>query len=94
MARANGDDTADSQFFICLKASPDFNRRYTVWGKVIRGMEFVNHIEPGDPETGRVVDPDHIVSMRIEGDPPKPVNAPSPAKAPGKPAKAVKPAAQ
>lgn len=94
MARANGDDTADSQFFICLKASPDFNRRYTVWGKVIRGMEFVNHIEPGDPETGRVVDPDHIVSMRIEGDPPKPVSAPSPAKAPAKPAKAVKPAAQ
>jgi peptidylprolyl isomerase len=90
MARAEGEDSADSQFFICLKASPDFNRRYTIWGKVIRGMEFVNHIEPGDPETGRVSNPDHIVSMRIESDPPRPVSAPPPAKPPGKAAKSAK----
>ncbi len=90
MARAQGDDSADSQFFICLKASPDFNRRYTVWGKVIRGMEFVNHIEPGDPESGHVINPDHIVSMRIENDPPKPVAPPPPPRAPGKTAKPVK----
>ena len=57
MARAQGEDSADSQFFICLTASPDFNRRYTIWGKVIRGMEFVNHIEPGDPyDEGNVSD--------------------------------------
>jgi peptidylprolyl isomerase len=93
MARAQGEDSADSQFFICLKASPDFNRRYTIWGRVIRGMEFVNHIQEGDPDTGQVADPDHIVSMRIEADPPRPVSAPSPAKSPGKPAKPVKPAA-
>jgi peptidylprolyl isomerase len=87
MARAEGVDSADSQFFICLKPSPDFNRRYTVWGKVIRGMEYVNHIEPGDLESGRVSNPDHIVSMRIEGDPPRP---PAAAKTPEKPSKPVK----
>ncbi|HTJ63611.1 MAG TPA: peptidylprolyl isomerase [Alphaproteobacteria bacterium] len=87
MARAEGNDSADSQFFICLKPSPDFNRRYTVWGKVIRGMEFVNHIETGDPESGRVSNPDHIVSMRIEGDPPR---SPAAAKSPEKPSKPAK----
>lgn len=79
MARADDVDSADSQWFICLKPSPDFNRRYTIWGKVIRGMEFVNHIETGDPESGHVSNPDHIVSVRVEGDPPRPV-AEAPAK--------------
>jgi peptidylprolyl isomerase len=90
MARAQSDDSADSQFFICLKASPDFNRRYTIWGRVIRGMEFVNHIQEGDPDTGHVADPDHIVSMRIESDPPRLVAPPPPAKSPGKKAKPAK----
>jgi peptidylprolyl isomerase len=87
MARADDDDSADSQFFICLKPSPDFNHRYTIWGKVIRGMEFVNHIEPGDPDSGHVINPDRIVSMRIEGDPPK---ASAAAKSPEKPLKPAK----
>jgi peptidylprolyl isomerase len=78
MARADDIDSADSQWFICLKANPDFNRKYTIWGKVIRGMEFVNHIEAGDEDSGHVINPDHIVSIRVEGDPPKPV-APPPA---------------
>jgi peptidylprolyl isomerase len=73
MARADNVDSADSQWFICLKADPDFNRRYTVWGRVIRGMEFVNHIEAGDEDSGHVSIPDHIISIRVESDPPKPV---------------------
>jgi peptidylprolyl isomerase len=73
MARADDVDSADSQWFICLKADPDFNRRYTVWGKVIRGMEFVNHITSGDEDSGHVIDPDHIISIRVESDPPRPV---------------------
>jgi peptidylprolyl isomerase len=72
MARADDVDSADSQWFICLKPSPDFNRKYTIWGKVIRGMEFVNYIETGDPQSGRVTNPDRIVSMVVEGDPPRP----------------------
>ncbi len=88
MARADDVDSADSQWFICLKAAPDFNRRYTIWGKVIRGMEFVNHIEAGDEDSGHVVSPDHIVSARIEADPPRPVAAPAPAQPVGKKKKA------
>ena len=72
MARADDIDSADSQWFICLKSMPDFNRKYTIWGKVIRGMEFVNHIETGDVDTGHVSEPDRIISARIESDPPKP----------------------
>jgi peptidylprolyl isomerase len=88
MARADDPDSADSQWFICLKPSPDFNRKYTVWGKVIRGMEFVNHIATGDPESGRVANPDHIVSIVVEGDPPRPPKpAAPPAAAKGKKAK-------
>ena len=69
MARAEDDDSADSQWFICLKPMPDFNRLYTIWGKVIRGMEFVNHIQPGDADdNGRVIDPDRIVTLRVEAD--------------------------
>ena len=82
MARAVDMDSADSQWFICLKSMPDFNRQYTIWGKVIRGMEFVNHIESGDTESGHVSQPDHIISARIESDPPKPepeADAPAPA---------------
>jgi len=77
MARADDVDSADSQWFICLKPNPDFNRKYTIWGKVIRGMEYVNHIEAGDEEEGHVANPDRIISARIEADPPRPVAAPA-----------------
>ncbi|HEX4508422.1 MAG TPA: peptidylprolyl isomerase [Alphaproteobacteria bacterium] len=86
MARAQDMDSADSQWFICLKALPDFNRLYTIWGKVIRGMEYVNHIETGDPDSGHVSEPDRIISARIESDPPKPeaaADAPAGTSAPG-----------
>jgi peptidylprolyl isomerase len=84
MARAAAMDSADSQWFICLKPMPNFNREYTVWGKVMRGMEFVNHIATGDAEDGHVSEPDVVVSARIEGDPPKPAAAPAPEAAPKK----------
>jgi peptidylprolyl isomerase len=77
MARADDVDSADSQWFICLKPNPDFNRRYTIWGKVIRGMEYVNHIEAGEEESGHVAIPDRIISARIEADPPRPVAEPA-----------------
>ena len=69
MARAEGVDSADSQWFICMKPSPDFDRQYTIWGKVIRGMEFVNKITTGaEDDNGRVIDPDRIVTLRVEAD--------------------------
>ncbi len=68
MARADDPDSADSQFFILMKPLPSLDHEYTIWGKVIRGMEFVGNIKPGILGDGRVMNPDHIVSMRVEAD--------------------------
>jgi cyclophilin family peptidyl-prolyl cis-trans isomerase len=64
MARAQNPDSADSQFFICFADSLWLNGQYTVWGKVVAGMENVDKIKRGEP----VRDPDRIVSARIEAD--------------------------
>lgn len=64
MARAAHPDSADSQFFICFEEAPFLNRQYTVWGKVVDGMENVDKIKRGEP----VNDPDKIVSMRVAAD--------------------------
>ena len=63
MARSQDPDSANSQFFICLESSPHLDRQYTAFGKVIKGMEFVDKIKKGDEEDGRVSDPDKILSM-------------------------------
>ena len=63
MARANDPNSANSQFFICFKASPFLDRQYTVFGKVIKGMEFVDLIKRGDGANGEVTDPDKIISL-------------------------------
>jgi peptidylprolyl isomerase len=69
MARGDDPDSADSQFFIVMKPSYDFDHHYTIWGKVIRGMEYVSKIAAGSEENdGHVVDPDRIISMRVEAD--------------------------
>jgi peptidylprolyl isomerase len=68
MARADDPDSADSQFFILMKPLPALDHEYTIWGKVIRGMEFVDNIKPGILGDGRVLNPDRIVSMRVEAD--------------------------
>ena len=64
MARAQNPDSGDSQFFICFEDAPFLNGQYTVWGKVIDGMENVDGIKRGEP----VVNPDKIVSARIKSD--------------------------
>ena len=64
MARAQSPDSADSQFFICFGDAPFLNGKYTVWGKVIDGMDNIDKIKRGEP----VRDPDRIVSMRVAAD--------------------------
>ena len=63
MARSNNPDSANSQFFICFEAAPHLDRQYTVFGKVIKGMEFVDLIKRGDGANGEVLDPDKIISL-------------------------------
>ena len=65
MARSSDPNSANSQFFICFKPAPFLDRQYTVFGKVIEGMEFVDKIKRGDENNnGSVSDPDHIISFK------------------------------
>ena len=64
MARSSNPNSGNSQFFICLEAAPHLDRQYTVFGKVIKGMEFVDLIKRGDPNSGAVSDPDKIISLK------------------------------
>tara|TARA_B100001059_G_scaffold52569_1_gene46370 strand:+ start:243 stop:803 length:561 start_codon:yes stop_codon:yes gene_type:complete len=65
MARSSDPDSANSQFFICFKAAPFLDRQYTVFGKVIEGMENVDKIKRGDENNnGSVLDPDKIISFK------------------------------
>ena len=65
MARSSDPDSANSQFFICFGPAPYLDRQYTVFGKVIKGMEFVDLIKSGDSNNnGAVSDPDKIISFK------------------------------
>ncbi|HUT50324.1 MAG TPA: peptidylprolyl isomerase [Methyloceanibacter sp.] len=64
MARAQSPDSADSQFFIVFDDATFLDRKYTVWGRVIEGMENVDEINKGEPPAS----PDKIVSAKIGAD--------------------------
>ena len=63
MARSNHPDSANSQFFICFKAASHLDRNYTVFGKIVKGMEFVDLIKKGEGSNGEVSEPDKIISL-------------------------------
>lgn len=66
-ARTADPNSANSQFFITYADAPHLNGQYTVWGRVVSGMEHVDALKKGDPATnGMVENPDRIVSARIE----------------------------
>ena len=65
MARSSDPNSANSQFFICFKPAPFLDRQYTVFGKVIEGMDLVDKIKRGDENNnGSVTDPDKIISFK------------------------------
>ena len=64
MARSSSPDSANSQFFICFAKADFLDKQYTVWGKVIEGMDNVDKIKRGEP----VSDPDKITSLRVAAD--------------------------
>ncbi len=70
MARTNDPNSADSQFFICLAAANYLDGQYTYWGRVTKGMEFVDKIKKGDKaNNGAIVgEPDKIVKMQVAAD--------------------------
>ena len=66
MARSSDPNSANSQFFICFKPAPFLDRQYTVFGKVIEGIEFVDMITKGDGDNGAVSNPDKIISFKSQ----------------------------
>lgn len=65
MARAQNPNSANSQFFIMLEDSPHLNNQYTVWGKVVKGMDVVDKIKKGDQlDNGKVDTPDFIKMIK------------------------------
>ena len=63
-ARSSDPNSANSQFFICFDSAPHLDRQYSAFGKVIKGMEFIDMIKKGDPNSGSVAEPDKIISLR------------------------------
>lgn len=68
MARAANPNSANSQFFIVTKDSRFLDGQYTVWGRVVRGMEFVDQIKKGDGQDGKVKNPDRMIKVRLAKD--------------------------
>jgi peptidylprolyl isomerase len=69
MARTNDPNSARSQFFIVFKDSNFLDSQYTVWGKVVSGMEFVDKIKRGAPGSGAVAAPaDKMVKVQVAAD--------------------------
>ena len=65
MARSSDPNSANSQFFICFQPAPFLDREYTVFGKVVEGMEYVDQIKRGEQnQNGSVENPDKIISFK------------------------------
>ena len=64
MARTADPNSGDSQWFICFAPAAHLNGQYTIWGKVVEGMDLVDGIAPGEPPAK----PDRIVSLRVAAD--------------------------
>ncbi len=69
LARSDDPDSGDSQFFICFAPASFLDGKYTLFGQVTKGMEFIDAIKKGDSQRGgTVVNPDRIVKMQIASD--------------------------
>ncbi|WP_339086891.1 peptidylprolyl isomerase [Hyphomicrobium sp. ghe19] len=64
MARSANPNSANSQFFICFDDATFLDKQYTVWGKVIDGMDNVDKIAKGEPPQN----PDKMVKVRVAAD--------------------------
>ena len=69
MARTQNPNSANSQFFICFDDAPWLDRQYSVWGKVVEGMEHIDAIKKGGDQNNGAISgaPDAIVKMRVVG---------------------------
>ena len=63
-ARSSNPNSANSQFFINFKDNHFLNRQYTVYGRVVSGMEHVDRIQRGEPPAN----PDRMISVKVAAD--------------------------
>ena len=68
MARTDDPNSAQSQFFIVLKDSNFLDGKYTIWGRVVSGMEFVDKIKKGAGQSGVVQNPDKMIKVQVAAD--------------------------
>ena len=69
MARTSDPNSADSQFFLMFAPAPSLDGKYTIWGSVASGMDYVDQIKKGDAaRNGAVVNPDKIIKMQVAAD--------------------------
>ena len=68
MARAQAPNSANSQFFIMFEDGHFLNNNYTVWGRVVEGLEFVDNIKRGAGSSGSVTDPDKMVKVTVSAE--------------------------
>jgi len=70
MARSQNPNSANSQFFITFAPARFLDKQYTVWGRVVEGMEYVDMIKkaPRGDQSGTVRDPDKIITLRVSAD--------------------------
>jgi peptidylprolyl isomerase len=71
MARDEGVDTANSQFFLMRQPYPSLDKRYTVWGRVVVGLDVVRALKASDTPDGVVPDPDRMIRVRLAADLPE-----------------------
>ena len=67
-ARTSNPNSANSQFFIMFAPAESLDGQYTIWGRVVRGMEYVDKIKRGSGQSGMVQNPDRIIRARIAAD--------------------------
>ena len=73
MARDEGNDTANSQFFIMRQAYPALDKRYTIWGVTVAGLDVVRSLQVGDGDNGMMsqTQPDRMTRVRVAADIPE-----------------------
>ena len=71
MARDEGNDTANSQFFLMRQAYPALDKRYTVWGRVVSGLDVVRALKASPNPDGIVTEPDRMTRVRLAADLPQ-----------------------
>ena len=82
MARTAAPHSANSQFFIMFAPAPSLDGQYTIWGRVVAGMEAVDKIKRGTGGNGIVQGPDRLVKARIAADAPATAETPAAAETP------------